>query len=117
MTAFVGRSFVGREGEQELLALRIDAAPKATGDSAPIEMLARVPSEECGCPEELWRIDGILLLLHLEEDGDSDAFIFAGDWDAETTIKAHDLDDLRAKSFQWLADTIRPADIDCRDIP
>ena len=106
MTDFIGKHFVSKKGASELAALRIGGAPAETPGDAPIQLLARVPSEECGCPEELWSFDGVLLLFHLEEDSNSDAFIFAGDWDMETTLKAKNLDDLRAKAFQWYSDII-----------
>lgn len=106
MPDFIGRHFVSPRGEEELTSIRVNAAPSATGGSAPIEMLARVPSDECGCPEELWLIDGLTLLFHFEEDGSSEAFIQAGDWELETAIEARSLDDLRAKAFQWYSDTI-----------
>lgn len=109
MTAFVGKHFISGEGAAELATLRVGAAPDQTGGEAPVRMMARVPSDECGCPEELWIIDGITLLFHLEEDADSDAFIFTGEFEAETSIKARDLDDLRAKAFQWFADKMAPA--------
>ncbi len=116
MTHFVGKHFISKAGAEELANLRVNASIKPTADPAPIEMLARVPSDECGCPEELWRVDGILLLFHLEEDGDSDAFLFSGDWEDETTIKARNLDDLRAKAFQWFAEKLNPEERDCRDL-
>lgn len=95
--------FVGPKGAETLAELRVSAAPKLTGKT-PVELLARVPSEECGCPEELWRIDGLDLLFHFEADGTSEAFIFAGEFELQTTLKARSLDDLRAKAFQWFAD-------------
>lgn len=101
---FKGRTFVTEAGAEELRGLRVNSDVKPTGGRAPIELLARVPSEECGCPEELWLIDGITLLFHFEEDGTSDAFIFAGESELENHFIARDLSDLRAKSFQWLAD-------------
>lgn len=108
MVDFVGKHFVSRKGAEALADLRVGDVPKETG-AAPIEILARVPSDECGCPEELWRLDGIDLLFHFEDDGSSDAFIFAGDWELETALKARSLDDLRAKAFQWFADVIDAA--------
>lgn len=106
MVEFTGKHFCSQAGHAELKSLRIDGAPEITSGAAPIELLARVPSEECGCPEELWRIDGIELLMHFEDDGSSDLFIFAGGFEAENTVNARSLDDLRAKAFQWFADTM-----------
>lgn len=117
MVKFTGQQFCSASGRESLIGLRINVIPDETAHAAPIEMLARVPSEECGCPEELWRIDGIELLFHFEDDGDSDAFIFAGDWEVETTMKATTLDDLRAKAFQWFADVMDTPEEDCRNKP
>jgi len=105
MVDFIGQHFVSTDGAEVLGDLRVGAAPEVTG-SAPIAMLARVPSDECGCPEEVWRLNGIDLLFHFEEDGSSEAFLFAGDWELETTLQARSLDDLRAKAFQWFADVM-----------
>ncbi|MHA3913884.1 hypothetical protein [Halovulum sp. GXIMD14793] len=99
----IPNQFVSLQGAETLGHLRVADKPKAFG-SAPIKMLARVPSQECGCPEEIWQIDGMELLFHFEADGTSEAFLFAGDWEEETTLNARSLDDLRAKAFQWLAD-------------
>ncbi|KPU83726.1 hypothetical protein JI58_07840 [Marinosulfonomonas sp. PRT-SC04] len=109
--AFTGKHYLSARGREELISLRIGKAPEVTEGPAPVEMLARVPSEECGCPEELWRIDSLELLFHFEADGDSDAFIFGGDFELETTLRARNLNDLRAKSFQWFADVIDPAQV------
>ncbi|MFV1719067.1 MULTISPECIES: hypothetical protein, partial [unclassified Phaeobacter] len=100
MTAFIGHHYISDEGANVLNVMRAGSRLSAKG-AEPISILARVPSDECGCPEELWRIDGLDLLFHFEEDGQSEAFIFAGDWEMETTLLARSLDDLRAKAFQW----------------
>ncbi len=109
MTAFIGHHYISEEGANVLNEMRVGAELAPKGDT-PISILARVPSDECGCPEELWRIDGLDLLFHFEEDGQSEAFIFAGDWEKETTLQARSLDDLRAKAFQWFADIMDTAD-------
>ncbi|VCU58242.1 hypothetical protein EPIB1_1140 [Tritonibacter mobilis] len=105
MVDFAGPQYVSDVGAETLSDLRIGSILKPEG-KAPISILARVPSDECGCPEELWRIDGIDLLFHFEKGGKSEAFLFAGDWELETTLEARSLDDLRAKSFQWFADVM-----------
>lgn len=105
MGDFIGYHFVSTDGAEILRGLRVGPAPEITG-RAPIEMLAQVPSDDCGCPEEVWRLNGIDLLFHFEEDGSSEAFLFAGDWELETTLQARSLDDLRAKAFQWFADVM-----------
>ncbi|WP_157960089.1 hypothetical protein [Albibacillus kandeliae] len=109
MVAFTRVPFVSGAGAEALAELRVGHVPAPTGD-APITLLARVPSDECGCPEELWRIEGFDLLFHFEADGRSEVFIFAGDWEQETTLEARSLDDLRAKAFQWFADIMDTAD-------
>ena len=104
MKTFAGQPYVSTEGAEEMNCIRVAGYLKPTDGKAPVELLARVPSDECGCPEELWRIDGLLLLFHFEADGTSEAFIFAGDFETETALNAVSLDDLRAKAFQWFAD-------------
>lgn len=96
--------FISEAGAEELASLRIGKAPKPTGH-APIELLARVPSEECGCPEELWSIDGIIYLIHMEEAvGTGEIFTFAGDEETERTVSAITLDHLRAAMFRQHAE-------------
>ncbi len=106
MNAFVGKPYVSIEGAAEMNNLRVYGNLQPTGGKAPVELLARIPSDECDCPEELWRVDGLLLLFHFEADGSSEAFIYAGDWETETILNAVSLDDLRAKAFQWSADLV-----------
>jgi hypothetical protein len=115
MVDFIGKHYCSPQGHEELSSLRINQVPDITTGAAPIELLARVPSEECGCPEELWRINGIDLMLHFEDDGTSDLFIFAGDFELENSVTARSLDDLRAKAFQWFADVMDTPEQDCRN--
>lgn len=116
MPAAIGSIFCNAEGNDEFRDLRVDHAPEVTGERAPIRMLGRVPSEECGCPEELWSYEGLILLFHFEEDGSSDAFLFAGDWEMGAHFEARTLDHLRAAAFSWVADVLNVEDPDCRDI-
>lgn len=116
MSVFIGKQYCSKAGREEIASMRVGNAPEVTDCPAPIELLARVPSDECGCPEELWRIEGIDLLFHFEDDGTSDAFIFAGDFELETALQATTLDDLRAKAFQWFADVMSQPEVDCRNI-
>lgn len=105
----MGPVYVSTEGAKELAALRVGRVPAATGGAAPIELLARVPSEECGCPEELWRYEGLIVLLHLErEKGTGEFFVWAGDWESEASLPAHSLAHLRAQVFARLADVVEP---------
>jgi hypothetical protein len=70
----------------------------------PIVLVARVPSEECGCPEEHWRIEGFDYIMHLETDGTGDMFLFAGDFELEKNVPAATLADLRGNLFTWHAE-------------
>lgn len=103
------KQYISEEGARELADLRVNFVQMpATEGSAPIRMLARVPSEECGCPEELWHYEGMLALIHLEADGKSEIHVWAGDWEM-TKVTIHDnLHDLRAAMFQWLATVANP---------
>lgn len=95
--------FVSRAGAEVLADLQVGNAPPPTGGRPPVELLACVPSDECGCPEEVWRIDGIDALIHFEADGSSEAFLFAGDWEAERHFTCATMAALRAELFAWVA--------------
>lgn len=97
------RDFISSEGAVELKSLRVGGAPDATGGLAPVRLIARCPSEECGCPEELWIVDGVEMLIHIEPDGRGDVLLFLGDEEVERTFECAGLADLRAKAFGWLA--------------
>ena len=96
--------FVSMEGREMLEDLRIGSGVPDVKGSAPVALLACVPSAECGCPEELWRIDGVQALIHFEEDGACEAFLFAGDWEAERTFDCKSMPALRAALFAWVAE-------------
>lgn len=112
MTRFTGKTYISAQGLEELASLRAglsDPPLEASSEYAlpPIRMLARLPSEECGCPEELWHIEGVILLIHMEDEGkQSDMFLFAGDWEKEISVDAENLNELRAKGFQWFSDVM-----------
>ncbi|WP_321832282.1 hypothetical protein [Thalassovita sp.] len=106
MTKFSGRTFISSEGATELESIRVSFTENTTPGAPPVALLARLPSDDCGCPEELWRIDGLLLLIHFEADREGEAVLYAGDWEQETSIEARSLDDLRAKAIQWHADIV-----------
>ena len=57
------------------------------------------PSEECGCPEELWRLGTIEVLIHLEENGEGHIFIDAGDWEIDREVPTTGINDLRNQAF------------------
>lgn len=103
--------YVSSEGAEELATLRVGPAPAETPDTrAPIELLARVPSEECGCPEELWRVDGLIYLIHMElEAGTGEIFGFWGDEYPEWIVQANSIDELRAEMFEHHAAAVSGA--------
>ena len=95
-------------GARELAAFRVGQPPEVTTGHAPIELLARLPSEECGCPEELWQVDGLVYLIHMEAAaGTGEVFVFAGDWEAEHSVQAPTIDHLRAEMFARHASAMR----------
>ena len=97
--------YVSERGREELKGLRIGKAPDVTGTRAPVELLACVPSEECGCPEEIWQIEGIIVLIHMEEaDGIGEGFFFGGDFEYERRFECSNMNGLRAAMFNWLSD-------------
>jgi len=73
-------------------------------NNAPIRLLWRGPSEDCECPEELWYIEGLIYLIHMEEEGPCDMFVFTGDSEHEKNPRASSLDHLRAAMFKWHAE-------------
>lgn len=97
------RTFCSPEGKKELETLRVTNTQEITQNAPPIALLAREPSEECGCPEELWRIDGMIYLIHLEANGTGEIFCF-GDDEVEFQSPAQTLDDLRAEMFKTHAE-------------
>lgn len=69
---------------------------------APVRLLAVFPSEECGCPEELWAIGEERVIIHLEEDGGGEIHYPAADGDVETIYVpgAKMMGDLRSEMFR-----------------
>lgn len=57
---------------------------------------------DCGCPEEDWLVNGLDLTVHFEANGDVDAFLDAGDWEADATFQASNQDEGRAAVFAWV---------------
>lgn len=57
------------------------------------------PSEECGRPEELWRIGSLEVVMHLEDNGDGHIIIDAGDWELEREVTTTGIEDLRQQAF------------------
>lgn len=97
--------FVLPEGFEALCDIRVGDPPPVTETTKPdVQLVAAVPSEECGCPEELWRINGMDVLIHFEENGSSEMFIFAGDFEMERSATARNMMELRSQMFAWLGE-------------
>ena len=104
MTKFNGKQWISELGAAELRDIRFaNEHYLPTPGTPPIELLARVPSEECGCPEELWRIDGLIVLIHMEEGKTSEIHIYYGDDEQTHVVIAESLEQLRAKMFMIVA--------------
>ena len=67
------------------------------------QQLAALPSEECGCPEEIWVASGIIVLIHFEEDGTAEAHFDGGDWTHEMNLGGVDMPALRDIALRWIA--------------
>ena len=67
------------------------------------ELIQQRPSEDCGCPEEVWDMNGICVVIHLEEDGSGHIFLDAGDWDDEKLVECTGIIDLKNKAERWVA--------------
>ena len=93
------KPYISPEGAVELASLRVGPVPPATEGGPPVALLARLPSDVCGCPEELWRVDGIIYLIHMEEDGSSEILIYTGEEEHERASTATTLCTLRAEMF------------------
>ena len=97
--------YVSERGFQSLCDIRLQTPPPVTPDvRAPVQLLACVPSEECACPEELWVVSNVEVLIHMEENGDGHIIVYAGDEEIEKTVAARDINDLRAEMFSFLSD-------------
>lgn len=66
------------------------------------ELLEQRPSEDCGCPEELWLMGSLEVTLHLEEDGSGHVIADAGDWDGDLFVDFTSMEDLRTKAADWI---------------
>lgn len=96
--------FVSIEGHDHLKTLRISEAPKPAGGPAPVRLTACLPSEECGCPEEVWVIDGVTAVIHFEEDRSSDILLFGGDWEDQFRADCPSMAHLRAELFRVMSE-------------
>lgn len=98
------RTFISPEGAEELRSVRVGPVPGPTGGRAPVALLARLPSEDCGCPEEFWKVDGVLYLIHMEEDGTAEIHVMNGDEEhALYFVNLKGMDSLRAQMFSFHA--------------
>lgn len=60
-------------------------------------------SEECGCPEEEWVIDKLVVVLHFEPDGSGEITIDAGEWEIQERHPAQTMEELRSIAFARIA--------------
>ena len=60
------------------------------------------PSEDCGCPEEEWIMDTLVVTIHLEEDGSSHIAIDAGDWEHDWFSSNTDMAKLRQEAADYI---------------
>lgn len=66
------------------------------------ELLEKRPSEDCGCPEELWLMGSLEVTIHLEENGEGHIFADAGDWDDDLFVNCSGMADLRKQAADWI---------------
>ena len=66
------------------------------------ELIAKGVSDECGCPEETWNINGIDVLIHLEPDGRGEIFLDAGGWQNEKIVDCCGIDHLLQQASAWV---------------
>ncbi len=59
-------------------------------------------SEDCGCPEEDWEINGLFTTIHLEPDGTGHIFIDSGEWEDEKLVDAKTMPELRQAAINWV---------------
>lgn len=66
------------------------------------ELVEQRPSEDCGCPEEVWIMSNLEVTLHLEDDGTGHILIDAGDWDHDWETEHNGMADLRQKAADFI---------------
>lgn len=66
------------------------------------EMLEARPSEDCGCPEELWLMANIEVTIHLEADGTGHILLDAGDWEHDWETTHNGMSDLRQQAADFI---------------
>lgn len=95
--------YISPNGVDDINMLRIGFEAKAVGNP-PIELLASLPSDECGCPEEFWRINGVLYMLHFESDGSGELTAFDDEYEPKQIVhKVKDMNQLRVEMFVYHA--------------
>ena len=67
------------------------------------DLVSQHPSEDCGCAEEHWIMNGLFVIIHLEEDGTGHAFIDCGDWEKERLFEVTTMPALRAQTDSWVS--------------
>ena len=91
---------ISERGRTELELIRVGKVPPVAEKRAPVELLAALPSEDCGCPEELWMMDGIIYLIHFEQDSRGEITSFHGEYEGEQFERdARTFGELRAALF------------------
>lgn len=66
------------------------------------ELLEQRPSEDCGCPEELWMMGNLEVILHLEEDDSGHIIADAGDWEGDLFVDRANMEELRRHAAEWI---------------
>lgn len=66
------------------------------------ELLEARPSEDCGCPEELWMMGSLEVTIHFEENGEAHIFADAGDWDGDKFVEVASMAELRKQAADWI---------------
>lgn len=66
------------------------------------ELLEQRPSEDCGCPEELWLMGSIEVTLHMERDGSGHILLDGGDWEHDWETDHNGMADLRQKAADFI---------------
>lgn len=87
----------------EGLDLRGGPHPVQPESAAPIRLVSTLPRDECGCPEEIWIVHGLIYTIHFEPDGTGEISIEGGDWDDSFAQAKTSMDHLRAAMFAHFA--------------
>lgn len=96
--------YVSAEGRDLANLLRMKPIEMTKRSGPSVALLAELPSEECGCDEEIWKIDSLYAIIHMEEKGDSEIIMFFGEDTEERSVPCDNIEQLRAEMFKWVAD-------------